>query len=327
MAIAGTVVHPLSNLSPIVGELVAEKISQLTAYRAAQLAAPLVSRRTRQGTYVKDATFRGLDLSAAPNVATAASLYSTQYPSQGVGYTTDTYDIARYTVDQQDIPDAILTEWAEVAGISVESRVADLIAERVAAMHAYQTWQTLGATSNGFDGADPGNITSASFDLIDLLQTVRITLIKAQAWQPGTPISIYGADDVMAALQKLDQVRARIVSGMSATNTYATPDVLNSFFADYLPGAKFVPVTSYHKASSGTVTADLSGKLLFLPDRGGWNQAALTIVPDGPSGVSIASVRSERIEAMPGTRLYGDAHMQVKIANASGGYLAHGLLS
>ena len=327
MAIAGTVVHPLTGLSPILGELVAEKISQLPSYRAAQRAAPLVSRKTRSGTYIKDNTYRGLDLSQAPNVATAASVYSTEYPSQGVGYTTDTYSIARYTVDQQDIPDAILTEWAELAGISVESRVADLISERVAAMHSYLTWQTLGDTSTGFTAADPGNITSASFDLIGLLQTVRIALIKAQAWTPGAPISIYGADDILAALQKLDQVRARIVSGMSATNTYATPDVLNAFFADYLPGASFVPVMSYYKASDGTATADLSGKLLFLPDRGGWNQAALTICPDGPSGVSIASVRSERIEAMPGTRLYGDAHMQIKITNATGGYLAHGLLS
>lgn len=327
MAIAGTVVHPLSGLSPIVGELVAQKISQLSAYRAAQLAAPLVSRRTRQGTYVKDNTFRGLDLSKAPNVGTAASVYSTEYPSQGVAYSTDTYDIARYTVDQQDIPDAVLTEWLEVAGVSVESRVADLMSERVAAMHAYKTWSTLGDTSTGFDGADPGNITSSTFDLIGLLQTVRTTLIKAQAWQPGAPLNIFGADDIQASLQKLDQVRARIVSGVSATNTYATPDVLNSFFADYLPGARYVPVTSYYKASDGTVTADLSGKLLFLPERGGWDNASFTIVPDGPSGVSIASIRSERIEAMPGTRLYGDAHMQVKIANASGGYLAHGLLS
>lgn len=329
MAIQGTVVHPLSGLSPIVGELIAERMSQLAAYRAAQIAAPIVGRRARNGTYVSDSTFRGLNLQTAPNVATAGSLYATQYPSQGVAYGTGTFEIARYLVDQQDVPDAVLAEWAEVAGISVESRVADLLAERVAAFHSYKAWAAIGTSGSYTSGyaADPGNITLASFKLISLCQTVSEALIKSQVWTPGEPIDVLYSYDLTRYIQSLNEVRARLVSG-GATNTIITPGMISDWFAAYLPGATATPVTSYHVATNGTVTADFSGKILFSPRRDAWRSAWATIAPQGDgSGVSVASVRSERVEAMPGTRLYADGHMDLKLLNPSGAYLAYDLLS
>lgn len=324
----GTVVHPGTSLSPIVGELIGTKISQLPAYRAAQLAAPIVGRRSRNGTYIADGTFRGLNFQKAPNVATPGSMYATQYPSQGADYATGEYAIKRYLIDSMDVPDAEISEWLEQAGVSVESRVADLLSERVAAMHSYLTWQTLGDTSTGFTAADPGNLTDATFSLIDLLKTVKTALVKAQAWTPGAPIDVFVADDCEAHIQTLDEVRGRIVSGVSATNTYATPGMIGDFLAAYMPGANYVPVTSYHTNASGVVTADFSGKILFLPRRGGWSQAAVTIAPTGSGdGVSVASVRTKVVEEMPGVRYFADGHMDVKILNATGGYLAHGLLS
>ena len=326
--ILGTTVHPLSNLSPVIGELAASRISQMPAYRAAQTAAPIVSRATRKGTYVRDQTYRGLDLSRAPGSVTPASLAATQYPSAGMAYNTDDYEIVRYIVDSQDVPDAELADWLAVAGVSVEDRVASVFADRIAAVHDYNVWQTLGATSGGFTAADPGNITTASFNFISAMDTAIQTLVKAQRYTRGAEIDIFVADDVYPYIQVLDQVRGRIVSGMSASSTVATPDAVGAFFADYCPGARVHRVQSYYTASSGTVTASLSGKILYQPARPGWDRSALTIAPQGDGGgVAVASVRSERIEAMPGTRLYADGHMDVKIVDSAGAYLMHGLLS
>lgn len=327
MAIAGTVVHPMSGLSPIVGELIGTKISQMPAYAAAFRAAPLVGRKARNGTYVSDNTWRGLDLSAAPKATTPASVYATEYPSQGVAYATGSYEIARYIIDAQDVPDAIVEEWMEVAGFDPNSRVADLLAERVAAMHSRLAWSTLGATSGGFTAADPGNIAAANFDLLGLVETVRANLRKEQALAPGGAIDVFIADDVWAYIPKLDQVRARFGVGVNATNTILPPDAVESWWAAYLKGATAHRVDSYYKETTGTVTADLSGKILFVPRREGWNAPAVTIAPQGKSSVSVASVRSKYVEEMPGTRLFADGHMQIKILNATGAYLAHGLLT
>lgn len=326
MAIAGTVVHPGTNLSPIVGVLLAERMSQLPLYRAAQVAAPIFGRRSRKGTALVDATTRGLNLQAAPKAAVAGSLFATEYPSQGASYSTLDYEIKRYLVDQQDVPDAVLTEWAEQAGISLESRVADLLAERVAAIHAYNTWATLGDTSTGFTAADPGNITSASFSLITLFRTVRTTLEKAQRWATGSPMDVFVSTDVLEYIALLSEVRARMTS-QSATNTIPTPGDVDAFFSAYLPGARVVPVASTHVADTGTVTYDFSGKILFMPDRPAPARAAVTFAPEGPAGVEVASVRQKRLEEMPGTRFFADGHMDVKITDPSGAYLAHGLLT
>jgi hypothetical protein len=329
MTMIGTSVHPLTNLSPIVGELAAAKLSQMAAFQAALTAAPIVTRGSRKGTFVKDATYRGLDLSKAPNAATAANLYAKEYPSQGVAYGTGNYEIERFLVDSIEVPDAVLAEWQELAGFNAESRVADLLAERVGAVHSYNTWATLGNDSlwaSGFK-ADPGNITSASFSIITLLNTVRTALIKGQKWTPGSPIDVFIADDCYLSLQLLTEVRARLAAGQP-TSTIPTFDEIAGFFAAYLPGANVVQVYSTHTAASGTVTFDFSGKMLFKPRRAGWESSALTIAPSGPTGsVSVASVRSEYNIRLPGVEMVCDGHFDVLIADNEGAYLAYDLLS
>ena len=329
MAIVGTTVAPLPGLSPVVGELIAERISQLPMYAAAQIAAPLIGRASRNGIYISDTTFRGLSLQAAPTAATAGSLYATEYPSAGQSFATGTYEVLRYLVDQQDVPDAVLTEWVEQAGVSMESRVVDLLAERVAAVHAYNTWTKLGDTGNYASGytADPGDVTSASFSIITLLNTVKDALRKGQKWVPGSPIDVFIAEDVNNYIPLLSEVRARLTT-QSATNTIPTNGDVDGFIAAYLPGARVHRVMSTFVASTGTVTEMLTGKILFQPARAGWGRSAVTIVPTGPTGsVSVASVRQERIEAMPGNRFYADGHMDVKVLDTSGAYLASGMLS
>jgi len=328
MAIAGTTIVPQSGLSSIVGELVAERMSQLPAYAAAQTAAPIIGRRARNGTYIADTTYRGLDLSAAPTAATAGSLYGTEYPSAGQSFATGTYAVERYLVDQQDVPDAVLEEWAEQAGISMESRVADLLAERVAAVHDYNVWSVLGAQATWASGykADPGDITSASFSLIALLRTVSEALRLGQKWMPGQPMDVFIAEDTVPYIQLLSEVRARLTS-QSATNTIPTPDEIAAFFAAYLPGATVHRVMSNYKSAAGTVTNSLSGAILFQPARPGWARSAVTVAPLGPNTVSVASVRTERVEALPGLRLYADGHMDVKVLDDAGAYLAYSLLS
>lgn len=329
MAILGTVIAPSPGLSPVVGELIAERMSQLPAYRAAQTAAPIIGRRSRNGIYIADTTYRGLDLSKAPTAATAGSLYATEYPSAGQSYSTGTYEILRYLVDQQDVPDAVIAEWAEQAGISIESRVADLLAERVAAVHDYRVWSTLGAQANWATGfkSDPGNITSASFSLIALFNTVKEQLRTAQKWMPGQPMDVFVAEDVVSYITLLSEVRARLTT-QSATNTIPTFDEVASFFSAYLPGATVHRVMSNYKASTGTVTNSLSGAILFQPARPGWARSSVTIAPTGNGDtVSVASVRTERVEALPGVRFYADGHMDTKILDNEGAYLAYSLLS
>lgn len=324
----GSGATPIPGLSGLVDSLIAEKFSQQPMYAPALLAAPLAGFNTRAGNYLIDATFKGLNLDNAPLALTAVPAHSTIYPDHVESYTSGSYSILRYAAGRFDVPDILAAEYSAQYGVDEAARVANALAEMCAGLHSRLVWSTLGDDANWATGSksDLGNITSASADIIGWLDTVRTALLNNQAWAEGMDLDVFVAGDCFVHIQKLTQVLNKV---NNPNANYATPDQVAGFFASYLPGCRVHRVDSRYKAQGGTITADFTGKMLFLPARPYPQRAVFTAVQRSASGTQLdpMSVRSERIEAMPGTRFYADLNCGVEIADNTGGYLGYSLLS
>jgi len=136
---------------------------------------------------------------------------------------------------------------------------------------------------------------------------------------------VWIARDGKRYLKLLTEIRNRVGT---ANDTIPTDDDVLAFFRDYLPGVQSVNyVTGKYKAANGTKTDIFSGKIAFTVPGSGLEKSFLkTIVPNDDSGGPL-DLRNERVEAMPGQRVYADAYYDVHIADAGAGYLAYDLLT
>lgn len=302
-----------------------EAIAQERQWALATTCAPITQMGAHEGTYPTDSTWRGVDLSTDANIASEVALSATNYAPLQVDYSSNSFRCARYQLGQFDLPDREVAKLLTDNGIDVESHVSRLLAQRGAALHYYQVFSALGTSGNYTNAADSGNITSASFSLIGLLDTVEDALLDEQAWDIGAPLDVWIARDCKASLKKLTEVRNRI---NTANDTFPTDDEVLAFFREYLPGVRSVNyVTGKYRSAAGTATDIFSGKIAFTVPGSGLEKSFLkTIVPNDNSGGPL-DIRTERVEAMPGQRVYADGYYDIHIADAGAGYLAYDLLT
>jgi hypothetical protein len=302
-----------------------EAVAQERQWQLATTCAPITQMGAHEGTYPTDATWRGVDLSTDANIASEVALSATNYAPLAIDFSSNSYRCARYQLGQIDIPDREAAKLLLDNGVDVESYSSRILAGRSAALHYYHTFTALGTSGNYTNAADPGNITSASFALVGLLDTVEDALLDEEAWDIGAPLDIWIARDVKKHLKLNTEIRNRVGT---ANDTIPTDDDVLQFFRDYLPGVKNVNyVTGKYKAANGTKTDIFSGKIAFTVPGSGLEKSFLkTIVPSDNSGGPL-DMRSERVEAMPGLRMYADAYYDVHVADAGAGYLAYDLLS
>lgn len=313
----------------IVKGLYNEKLGMDAEWAKSTAFAPIVTRPGHEGEYPVDKSWRGVDLERQPNVATAVALDATDYDGVSLQLGSRSFECERFQLGQIALSDREVAKLSLDNGIDLEQHVSSLITSRAAALHYHQVMTLLGDTNSYQTGmkGDPGNITSSSFDLVGLINTVTGALLDAQTWTPGTTIHVIAGYDVHPNLQKLDQVKAR--SGNPNAN-FATADDIAGFFAEYMPGAVYHRAMGRYKAANGTKTAYMSNDIAFVIASGGSQMSFLkTIVPED-TGVGNArggqlDIRTERTERLPGQYIYADAYYDVHISEQFGGYLAHTL--
>lgn len=315
-----------AGIAGLVGELIADRISQDKAYEAARLAAPFVGFPTLTGTYPKDTTFRGLNLKLNPNAQTAVDLSSNLYPDHVQTIETGTYTIYRKNVGKFGVADIVAREWSEAYAVDLAASTATAIFETAMGTLSKDIWDLLGTSGNWATGfkADSGNITSASFDFLALIQTVTVALRGSQKWMPGMPMDVFIADDVWPHMQKLTQVLNKV---NNPNANYATPEQIDGFLSSYMAGARAVRVQSTHVNASDVVTLDFSGKILFKPSRPGKQSSAFTATLGNEATFNPIQIESERSAALKGDLHFGTLYSGPTISDNTGAYLAYDLIS
>jgi len=302
-----------------------EAIAQERQWALATTCAPISAFGAHEGTYPTDATWRGVDLSTDVNIANEVALSATNYAPLAIDFSSNSYRCKRYQLGQIDLADREAAKLLTDNGIDVESYTSNILTGRAAALHYYHVFTALGTSSNYTNAADSGDITSASFSVIGLLDTVEDALLDEEAWDIGAPLDVWIARDCKRYLKLLTEIRNRVGT---ANDTIPTDDDVLAFFRDYLPGVQSVNyVTGKYKAANGTKTDIFSGKIAFTVPGSGLEKSFLkTIVPNDNSGGPL-DIRTERVEAMPGQRVYADGYYDIHIADAGAGYLAYDLLT
>lgn len=322
----GSGIAVTAGIAGLVGELIADRLSQDVAYAAAREAMPFVGFPTLTGTYPKKTSFRGLNLKLNPNAQTAVDLSSNLYPDHVQTIETGTYSIGRKNVGKFGYADIVAREWSEAYAVDLASDTANDIFETAMGTHSKDVWDLLGTSGNWATGfkADSGNITSASFDILGLFQTVTVALRNSQKWMPGLPMDVFIADDVWPYIQKLTQV---LNKSNNPNANYATPGEIEGFFASYMNGTRLVRVMSSHVNASDVVTLDFSGKILFKPARAGKQSCAFTATLGDGENVNPIQIESERDAALQGDLHFGALYTGPTISDNTGAYLSYDLLS
>lgn len=277
------------------------------------------------GEYVKEQGWRGLDFSRTPGGVTPISFESETYPDISVNLGSQTFSLKRYPVGVMPISDRKALALQASNDFGVEDYVASSFARKAAIAHSYLGITALGATGNYASGhqSDPGDFTSASFDLVTNLNNVVNTLLDTEKYEYGDEIDVFCDFDLRPAWQLNAQVRNR--AGTQSANTVPTDDDIQRFVSSYLPGATLHWVTTRYKAADGTVTRLFADKIAFALTSSSVKPSFLrTLVQSGEEG-DIGDIRSQRSEAMKGWNWYCDSVFDMHISDNEAAVLWHTL--
>lgn len=319
----------------VVKGLFGERIAQMPLWQKATALAPTITMQATSGTMPVDGTYRGVDLSSDPDLATAKSSGGDVYSDLAVSLDTEAYELDRYTLGKFEHSYLKARQLMLDNGVDIEAHVADVFAAKAAALHYYKVSTAITTSGNYASGyaADGGNITSASFDIIALMETARNALVKAQAWDGMSPVTVFVSNDVVPYIQKLTQVTNRIGT---ANSTHPTPDAVGAFFSDYLGvPVNYVRDDGWYTAANGTITATSTGCIaFFVPRSGTFGRGLVGTLTGAGLESGILDMRTQENQALAGggQDIYADAYYKVHVENINGsgatsGYLAHTLLS
>lgn len=336
MSTIGAGVVPARPVDPgVVKGLFAERVAQNALWQEATTIAPIIEMAATSGTMPVDGTYRGVDLSEDDTIETAKALTGTVYQDISITFDTEAFALGRYVLGKAEHSFLNAARLQLDNGIDFEAHLADVFASRAAGLHYKQVITALTTTGNYASGyaADPGNITSASFDLIGLLQTAGDALIKSQSWDGSSELVVVVANDVWPYLQKLNQVLNR---AGTANSTYPTPDMVAEWFRAYMGApVRVVRDRGFYNAANGTKTATGSGYIAFMiPRNGSFGRGHVATLTGAGLPGGILDLRTQEAQDLAGggQRFYADAYYDVHVEDINGsgstsGYLAHTLLS
>ena len=318
----------------VVRGLFAERIAQSALWAKATTIAPIVEMGATSGTMPIDGTYRGVNLQDDATVATAKAMAGDVYKDLLVTLDTEAYELERYTLGKYELSYLKANALNLDNGVDIEAHVASVFADKAAALHYYKVATAITTAGNYASGysADGGNITSADFDLIGLLDTAGNKLVDGQAWDGSSAIDVFISRDVLPYLQKLTQVRN---AAGNANANYPTPGEIATWFAAYLQGSRVHIDEGRYKAVNGTITKTSTGSIAFsVPRSGTFGRGNVVTLTGANLGAGILDLRMQEnaAHAGGGQDIFADAFYRVHVEDINGskstsGYLAHTLLS
>lgn len=317
----------------IVRDYASEHRRSSVSWAASLEICPEVSAMAASGQYLSATQTGDLDLDANPQIITAVPLGSTEYQRAPYTLGRRTYDCYRYTYNQVTLPDRQVSELAAQTGFDLEQYVMRLTDVAARSTHRHLVYTAAGTQGNYATGhySDPGNITSAAFDLFGLLETVGTALDDAGTWSYGDPLDVTVGFDVWPYLwtntQVINAAPNAQGAGFAATR-YGDASALEAVMGQILGGGVRVRRAMGFYTTSATKTRYLSGKIAFTRPFRGDGEAGFfgTLVP-AQDNAGILNVREEYHQSIPGRIIYSDGWYGVHVDDSQAGYLAQSLLT
>jgi hypothetical protein len=309
----------------MVGQLAYEQFANMQQFELAREIAPLADLGAHEGSYVAEVSgYNPVDLSQDANQLSAVSVETDSYIDMQLAFEDKTFALERFLAGKFRVTDIMADKWRRQHGVDIETKVARRLAEKAAAQHSHKvlvaatTAANYTATTNTYD---PGDLTSASFDVLGSMTTLAERLadggvdITKTVYLVGTPVEIN-------RLLKLTQVQAW-GSGSDAapnTNLYVNDERLSATLSQ-MSGLtiKVRRATQRYKLANGTFGySATAATLAWVQAAGGFESSMFKTLH---SSTTMFRVESQRNAAVRGVDIYGDSYYQIHTANKAAGVL------
>lgn len=303
----------------VVKGLFYERFGQAGQSALAQKIAPIVDLQTDEGSYLAEpASFLGVNLVDAPNSLDEVSLEATNYNDLSVSFEDRAFRLKRYQAGQFILSDRQAGKLRRQHAFELEDRVEYRFRTRLEAIHTHQAMNAATTSSNFNSTYDPGNLSTASFDLIGAIDTMLANLAD-QGVDDTAPLLLIGNPAAIGLVQKLDQIRNHF--GAPNANFVPSMDILGSILSDYAGRpVEIVKASNRYKLGNGTFAYSATANVLsWVIAGGGMQQGLLKTVTVSDPDSEMFSIRSQRNERLPGTEIFADGYWDLHVGDKSAG--------
>lgn len=313
----GSVPNPL-DLGLIKG-LFYERFAQSGQAALARKIAPFVDMETDEGSYLfEQARFIGVNLVDDPNATSEVALSASNYRDESITFEDKSYRLKRWQAGKFVLEDRKAGKMMRTHGVDVANRIEYYFRRKLEALHAHQAINAATTSGNFTTTYDPGNLSTASFDLISELNRVQRELDDLGV-DDSAPLILLGDPAAIALLQKLDQIKAHF--GAPAANFIPTVSALSQIISEYMGREVSVEkATNRYRLANGTFAYSATANVLsFLIAGGGMQQSLLKTANVVAPDAELLSLRQERAESIPGTIVYADGYWDLHVGDKSAG--------
>jgi len=258
------------------------------------------------GTYPVETGYVGLSLVVDPLALTGRDPGGTEFPPTPTQYDARPYSVKWYPIGTKLIVAALEADLQDTSGIVEQDRVA---------VHQLAKWSStlyqlvmsaVGNTGNYATGYtyDPGNIASATFDIIAAAEGVEQRFRDAGIDVSQSDIKMVYARGTAGALRTLNQVMGGIVNP-TPTGRAQPMETLRAFIQEALGcrSLEMVPDNGRYINAAGTSASRLSAAIAFVVTAvGGGNRSFLKTLTKavGIEGATSAGLDPAAAEALNG---------------------------
>lgn len=317
----------------IVKGLFYERFGQDGQAEIANRIAPLSQMSEDEGSYAYEgASFLGVNLSEDGTLLTETALESTQYRNLELTYESKPYRLKRWRVPTFQIGDRMQAKLRRVSGIDVEESVERRIRTRLQSIHTHQVISAATTSSNYLASHtyDPGDLSSASFDLLTAITTL-VTRLTDSGVSDSAPLLVVGSPTEVNRLLRLTQVQAYGAGAFAAPNSnlFMEQGRLETILSEMAgrPVQVAKAAARYVQANGTAAYSATAGVLSWVIAAGGMEQSLLKTlyVDSGPT--EMVSVRTQRDEAIPGYHIFADGYWDVHVGDTTAGICWTGIAS
>jgi hypothetical protein len=306
-----------------------ERFGQADQSAIAARIAPLTGMDADEGSYaIERPQMIGVRLADDPNQLDPVALGASNYHDNQIGLDSKTFALERYQLGKFVLEDRKAAKLRRTNGIDIESLLAKHYRTRAESLHTHMAFSALTTSANYASGHtyDPGNLSTASFDLITAANTLDARL-RDSGCDMTAPLICAGSPASIAYLQKLDQIKNH--PGVANPNFVFTDAVLSQVLSDIF-GREVEVMRLKHRyqlANGSFGYSAVANTLAFVTAAGGMEQSLLkTLYVDGDtSSTPLLDYRQQRDEAIPGFECFGDAYFQLHVADNTAGVLWTGI--
>jgi hypothetical protein len=313
----GSVPNPL-DLGLIKG-LFYERFAQTGQAELARRIAPFVDMATDEGSYVMEAAgFIGVNLVDDPTATDEVALSASNYRDEAITFEDKTYRLKRWQAGRFVLEDRKVGKMLRTHGVDVANRIEYRFRRKLEALHTHQAFSAATTSGNFLATYDPGNLSTASFDLIAALERVQYEM-DDRGVDDSAPLILLGAPASIGFLQKLDQVKSHPVA--QNPNFIASPTQLGQIISEYMDrDVEVVRARNRYRLENGTYAYSATANVLsFLIAGGGMQQSLLKTANVTDADAELLSIRQERDESIPATVVYADGYWDLHVGDKSAG--------